>query len=456
MSAVGAGLRTEDSPDLRRRALAVALVLLAVVVVAVLLFRGDGGYTVTAEFINAGQLVKGNQVKAGGVSIGSVKDIDVSQDGHAEVKLGIDDSDYKPLRRGTQVMIKQASLSGIANRYVDLKLGPANGDEIPDGGVIGPDQTATAVELDQIFDLFDQRTRTGLQDFFKGSAEMLHGRGRELRRGIHYLNPALSTGARLFQELTRDDALLERFLVDSGTLVNALAQRREDLTGVVRNLNGTFGALGSQQDALAESVSRLPPFMRRANTTFVNLRNALDDVDPFVDAAKPAVKRLGPFLDQARLFVHDGEPTIRDLSRTITSAGPHNDLIELIKSFPPLAHVAMDTQRINGAERRGAFPEATDALKAAAPTIAFSRPYTPDFVGWMDDFSTTGGYDALGGFSRAWINFSELLYGAGPKLHQYRRCPGANEEPAADGSNTFTGVAAAALHCDPSQSSTGP
>jgi phospholipid/cholesterol/gamma-HCH transport system substrate-binding protein len=111
---------------------------------------------------------------------------------------------------------------------------------------------------------------------------------------------------------------------------------------------------------------------------------------------------------------------------------------------------------VNGADRRGAFPETTDALKAAAPTIAFGRPYTPDFVGWMDDFSTTGGYDALGGYSRAWINFSELLYGPGPKLHQYRRCPGANEEPAADGSNTFTGDQAAALDCDPSQRSVGP
>jgi phospholipid/cholesterol/gamma-HCH transport system substrate-binding protein len=456
MSAVGAGLRKEESPDLRKRALVLALVLLAIVAVAVLLFRGDGGYTVTAEFTNAGQLVKGNEVKAGGVAIGSVKSIDVTQDGRAKVELGIDESDYQPLRRGTQVIIKQASLSGIANRYVDVKLGPANGDEIDEGGVIGTDQTATAVELDQIFDLFDERTRTGLQDFFKGSGEMLRGRGKELRRGVHYLNPALSTGARLFQELTRDEALLKRFLVDSGTLVNTLAQRREDLTGVVGNLNATFGALGSQQDALGESVERLPPFMRRANTTFVNLRSALDDVDPFVDAAKPAVRRLGPFLDQARLFVRDGEPTIRDLSRTITRPGRRNDLIELIRSFPPLASVAVDRRRVNEAERRGAFPETADALNRAAPTIAFGRPYTPDFVGWMDDFSTTGGYDALGGFSRAWINLSEILYGAGPKLHQYRRCPGADEEPARDGSNVFTGATADALDCDPSQRSVGP
>src|SRR5215208_5420880 len=342
MSAAGAGLRAEGGPDSKKRALAAAVVLLAVVAVAILLFRGGGGYRVTAEFVNAGQLVKGNEVKAGGVAVGSVKDIDVTQDGTAKVTLSISDDDYKPLRRGTRVMIKQASLSGIANRYVDLQLGPANGDEIDDGGVIGTDQTATAVELDQIFDLFDERTRTGLQDFFKGSAAMLHGRGEALRRGVHYLNPALSTGSRLFQELTRDDALLERFLVDSGSLVNALAERREDLTGVVGNLNATFGALGRQQDALGESVERLPSFMRRANTTFVNLRSALNDVDPFVDAAKPAVKRLGPFLDEARAFARDGAPTIRDLSRTISASGQNNDLIELIKSFPPLAHVAPD------------------------------------------------------------------------------------------------------------------
>jgi ABC-type transporter Mla subunit MlaD len=133
MSAAGAGLRAEGGPDAKKRGLAAVLVLLAVIAVAILLFRGDGGYRVTAEFVNAGQLVKGNEVKAGGVTVGRVKDIDVSQDGAAEVTLAITDSDYEPLRQGTRVLIKQASLSGIANRYVDLQLGPANGDEIEDG-----------------------------------------------------------------------------------------------------------------------------------------------------------------------------------------------------------------------------------------------------------------------------------------------------------------------------------
>jgi phospholipid/cholesterol/gamma-HCH transport system substrate-binding protein len=437
------------------RLLAAAAVLAAAVVVAVLLFTGSGGYQVTAEFVNAGQLVKGGEVRVAGAPVGTVKSIDVSPNGLAEVKFSVND-DFAPLRVGTRAIVRPSSLSGIANRYVDLQLGPASGDDIPDGGHLDTDHTETAVELDEVFSIFDKDTRSSLQDVIRGQATTFRGRGRQLRRGIHYLNPALSTGARLFGVLTRDNRLLTRFLVDSGTLVNTLAARRDDLTGVVRNLNTTFGALGGQQAALAESVERLPPFLRRANTTFVNLRAALDDVDPLVDAAKPVAKRLGPFLHEARPFAADAAPTVRDLSRTISSPGETNDLIELIDSFPPLSRVALDDQNVNGASRPGAFPQTTTALTAATPTIAFARPYTPDFVGWLDDFSTTGAYDALGGFSRAWINLSELLYGAGPKTKQYRRCPGANEMPAPDGSNVPSASEAAALDCDPSQRSVGP
>jgi phospholipid/cholesterol/gamma-HCH transport system substrate-binding protein len=455
MSAGGDELREDGGTSAAARVLVAGAILLAAVVVAIVLFAGDGGYRVTAEFVNAGQLVKGSEVRVAGSSVGTIEEIDVSSSGTAEVTFTVDD-EYAPLRRGTRVTVKPTSLSGIANRFIDLQLGPDSGADIEDGGHIGADQTATAVELDEVFSLFDRETRSSLRGFIKGQADTLRGRGAELRQGIHYLNPALSTGSRVFRELTRDEPLLRRFVVDSATLVNALAERRDDLTGVVSNLNATFGALGSQQAALAESVERLPPFLRRADTTFVNLRAALDDVDPLVDAAKPAVRRLGPVLDQARLFASDAEPTIRDLSRTIRAAGSSNDLIELINSFPPLSRVALDDQTVNGAERRGAFPETAAALSAAAPTIAFGRPYTPDFVGWLDDFSTTGGYDAVGGYSRAWINLSELLYGPGPKTGQFRRCPGANEEPAADGTNVLSAAEAAALDCDPSQRSVGP
>ena len=428
---------------------------MAGVLVAILILRGGSSYEVTARFQNAGQLVPGNLVQLSGTKIGTVEDIAITPDGQADITVAIDE-DFAPLRQGTRAIIKQASLSGIANRFVDLQLGSGTAPEIADGGRIGIDSTVTAVELDEIFNLLDPVARVAVQDFFKGSARMLRGKGDELRAGVRYLNPALSTGRRLFGELTEDEPLLRRFLVDSAAFSHALAQRREDLSGVVENLNTTTEALGNESGALAQSVGRLPAFLRTANTTFVNLRSTLDEVDPLVEASEPVAKRLGPFLAEARRLASATRPTVRDLSRTIGRPGRRNDLIEYVRSFPPLARTALDRRQLNGASRRGAFPEMTDALRAAAPNVAFARPYTNDFLGWFDDFSTSGAYDALGGFSRASVSFSETLSGGPVKQGQFRRCPGAAEEPADDGSNVFSEGEQRELDCDGSLRAPGP
>src|SRR5712691_89088 len=139
-----------------RYAVAAAVVGAAVLVALVLFHVGSDSYTVKARFINASQLVKGNQVKTGGVPVGSVKDIRITDDGQAEVTFDVD-SNHAPLRRGTSATIRQLSLSGIANRYIDLQLGPQRGAPIPDGGTIGVDHTGTPVDLDQVFNTLDPR-----------------------------------------------------------------------------------------------------------------------------------------------------------------------------------------------------------------------------------------------------------------------------------------------------------
>jgi len=444
---------------------AVGAVIAAIVLVALILFSGGvgGGYRVKARFLNAGQLVRGNPVQVGGVPIGSVKGIKITDNGQAEVELSID-GDHAPLRQGTRAEIRQFSQSGLANRYVDLTLPPNTDDTIPDGGLIDTDKTVTQVDLDELYNTLDPETRRSLQDFFKGSAAQWRDVSDEANVGFQYLNPALSTSRRLFNELTKDTPLLQRFLVDSSRMVSALAERRDDLASLIGNLNDTTRALGSQKEALAESIGRLPPFMRRANTTFVNLRSTLDQVDPLVEASKPVAKRLGPFLSQARAFAADAEPTVRDLSLTIRRNGRANDLINLVQSFPALAEVATVKKnrsyapggtRHSVGQTRGAFQETVDALKGGAGEIAFSRPYMTDFLGWFDDFSTTGGgFDALGATARGFITMSEFLHKDSLAYKQYKRCPGSAEPPARDGSNVLSEAERERLDCDESDRGT--
>jgi phospholipid/cholesterol/gamma-HCH transport system substrate-binding protein len=440
------------------RAAAYAAVIAAAVLVAVLLFGGGGpSYTVSADFLNAGQLVNGNPVQTGGVPIGAVKDIDITDEGQAVIEFTVDD-DHSPLPVGTHATIRQYSQSGVANRYIDLSFPPearSHGETLDDGAHIGSDDTTTAVDLDELFNTLDPPTRKALQEFFKGQARQFAGVGKQANAGFEYLNPALSTSSRFFNELTKDTPALERFLVDSSSLVTALAEKRDELSSLVSNLSTTTTALASQKTALADSITALPPFMRQANTTFVNLRSALDDVDPLVEASKPVAKQLEPFLQDARALVADAKPTVRDLSITIDRSGKDNDLIDLLNQFPKLADLAVVTKQrtaspggraVDVGLTKGTLPESTDAFTNAAPEIAFGRPYTPDFFGWFDDFSTTGaGFDALGATARGHLVFTETL--GGTSAGHFQRCPGSAEPALPDGSNVLTPEEQEELNC---------
>ena len=437
------------SPRLAR-ILAIAALTAAMAVVGFELLgdRGDS-CVVHGRFQNAAQLVKGNLVEVAGVPVGTVAGIELTHDGQADVRMKITDGDYRPLRRGTRAIIRQASLSGVANRYVDLQLPAADHQAtIPDGGVIDQSETTTAVDLDQLFDTFDPRTRKALSGLIRGYGAAYQGKGAQANAGWTYLNPALAASTRLFEELDSDTPALKRFLTASSRLVGDLAERRADLAGLVDHLATTTGAVGRQNRALQDAIAALPAFMRRADTTFVNLRATLDDLQPLVDESKPVARKLRRFLAQLRPLARDARPTLRDLARLLRSPGSTDDLVELTQSAVPLRDAAVGPIQREGKQRAGALPGSTKALQQSAPELATARPYAPDLTGWFDDFSHSGLYDALGGASRASIHLnlfapvngvlkpltdpvlqSEAFKDA-TSLDQRWRCPGAVERGA--------------------------
>ena len=92
----------------------------AVVAVAVILLSNGTSYQVHAIFQNASQIVSGDQVEVAGPPIGTVSSLALTRDGEADLTLNITNSNYDPLRQGTQATVRELSLSGIASRYVDI------------------------------------------------------------------------------------------------------------------------------------------------------------------------------------------------------------------------------------------------------------------------------------------------------------------------------------------------
>jgi phospholipid/cholesterol/gamma-HCH transport system substrate-binding protein len=221
------------------------------------------------------------------------------------------------------------------------------------------------------------------------------------------------------------------------------------------NTSAAMGAIGDESVALQRALELLPGTFRKANTTFVNLRNTLDDLEVLVEESKPATRELAPFFRELRPLVADLRPTIADLRALIRQPGANNDLIELTRKQPRLARLTDDV-----------FPRAIRALNRSQPVISYARQYTPDLAGWFTKFGQVAAYyDANGHYARVMPVFSPARRNTDNTLtalpHQerlqgfdtgiLRHCPGGSVQPPPDGS-----APQPAEGCDPEDTPPGP
>ena len=172
------------------RAAAIASLIVAIVAVGVLMFGSGGGTEYTLHLQSANQLVKGNEVKVGGLAIGEVTDIQLSEDNQANVKITINDKDFAPLHEGTEATVRVDALCpSVANRYISLAPGPNNAPKLKEGGTLETDTTTNAVDLDQLFNTLDPKTRTGLQKTLQGFATWYVGQGDEPQPDLQVPRP---------------------------------------------------------------------------------------------------------------------------------------------------------------------------------------------------------------------------------------------------------------------------
>ena len=414
----------------------------AVIVLAVIYFSGSGGHQYTLLFQNAGQLVPDNQVLIGGSPVGSVESIALSDDNLAEIHIEVD----QELHEGTTAVIRATSLSGVANHYVSISPGPNSNPALDDGATLNPGSTTTPVDIDQFFNTFPPGVRKGLADFIQGNAKTFEYQSEAANKAYKYFGPSLNRATAFFNELNADQRIFERFILSSSKLSTTVAARADSLSSAIGNANTAVEAIASQNEAFDQVLRRLPPVLRQSNTTFVNLRAALDDLEPFVDTAKPATKNLAPFLAELRPVLSKLKPFFHDLRMTVARPGQGNDLGELLQVLPTVQRRSQAT-----------FANSEAAVDAFLPDLSLWRAYTPDFFNALGKLGTAAGYyDGNGHYLRASFTAQNLFrFNEGNGLlepisrsQQYEpfgssatgasnRCPGGATQRAGDGSNPF-------------------
>jgi phospholipid/cholesterol/gamma-HCH transport system substrate-binding protein len=447
----------------RARIAVIGALAAAVIVLAIVFFGGGGGHQYTLVFQNAGQLVPENQVLVGGSPVGTVESIDLSDENLAEVHIEIS----QELHEGSTAVIRATSLSGVANHYVSISPGPNSNPALGEGAELGLESTTTPVDIDQLFNTFPPEVRRGLSNFIKGNAQIYSGVGPQANESYEYFGTALNRVSAFARELNADQHLLSRFIVSSAKLTTAIAGRGEQLSSAISNASTAFGAIAGQNVAFDQTLRRLPPVLRQSNTTFVNLRAALDDVEPLINTAKPATKELAPFLSELRPVAEKLIPFTRNLKLAVHRPGPGNDTADLLLALPAVQRLASN-----------AFPNSERAIAAFQPNLNFIRSYVPDLFNGIGKVAAVAGYyDGNGHYVRATpasLNLFKYEAGAlkpisraeqfdtfGSSAPVRRPCPGGATQQASDGSNPFTnppfaGSSVSPSECNPADAPPGP
>ena len=326
-------------------------------------------YRVTAYFPEATQLAVESDVRIGGVSVGKVKAVELAPE---DVRVGGRDvaaaeieiePEFAPIASDARAILRQKTLLG--ETYVELTSGTESGGDVrtvslgeaiegepppgtvqalEEGGTLGVGQTEEATQIDEIFNGFDEETRTSFQRWQASSAVAIQDRGQDLNDAFGNLAPFLTDATDVLEVLDRQETALRGVIRDTGTVFDAFSERGDELAGAIVGSRNTFAGLASEERALAEVFRVLPTFQTETKLT-------LERLDRFQVNAQPLIRDLIP-------IARDLSPTLRDVRRLSP------DLRDLFIDLKELEHVSQE-----------GLPALRDFLDGLAPVLDRLDPF---------------------------------------------------------------------------------
>jgi ABC-type transporter Mla subunit MlaD len=366
-----------------RRALAIGAVVAAIVALVLLVSGGgeSGAYRVRAIFDSGGFMVKGEQVRVAGATVGEIESVGVTLpgeidsyeggreravEGKAVIVMKITNPGFEDFRRDASCLIRPQSL--IGEKFIDcrptvprapgsppapplkkIESGPGEGQYL-----LPLENNSTSVDPDLINDInklpYAQRFRLIFNELGAGLA----ARGSDIEAAVKRANPALRDLDRLIGTLNSQRDQLTKLASDSEQVLGPLSRERAHFAGFFVNAGAAAQASSERGAQLEASLRKLPEFLREFRTTmrslagfsnaaapvFTDLGKAAPSfteatqlLTPFSSASTVALKSLGGAGEEAGPILAAADPVVRktrDLARS--GVKPNAKLAELFES----------------------------------------------------------------------------------------------------------------------------
>jgi phospholipid/cholesterol/gamma-HCH transport system substrate-binding protein len=333
--------------------LAIALFALLCVATLAVLYKQAGGnirlstpYTIRTVVPTAFQLVPNGDVRRAGVKVGKVTDIK-SRGDNGVVTIELDD-ETAPVYRDAAVQIRTKTLVG--ENYLDIDPGTPRAGRIPDGGLLPLERASEAVQLDEILDSLDERTKAEVRRNLDGLGSGLDGRADELNRLFAAMRPTVADGGRVTRVLRAQKEPLAAVIDDTAKVMSAFAQRTEQVRTLARQAKVTAEAVRARDEQFGDAIRQLAPTLEQAKTSVAklgsfsgratpvmrDLRFAMGDLQPVATQLRPAARasralfdeipgltdRLDPLLTQLRGFSKRLTPAVGPLDGFLRQVNP--------------------------------------------------------------------------------------------------------------------------------------
>ncbi|HET9161968.1 MAG TPA: MlaD family protein [Solirubrobacterales bacterium] len=307
-----------------------AVTVLVVIVAVFLAYNANNGlpfvstYDLKARVPNATALVKGNEVRIGGSRIGVVKEVKPVQVGNgrvaAELSLSLDKG-AEPIPADSTMIIRPKSPLGLKYLQIvpgDSPRGLKAGETIPLSAA-----RPEPVDIDQFFDMFDEKTRKAIQRNNAGFGDAFAGRGPQINSALGSLRNLVEHGQPVL-----------RTLVDPGTRFGAFWEALEALSATVAPvaeqqasmfvaLDRTFAAFARvSRPYIQETIVKGPPTLDAVTADLPALRPFFRDSGRFFTALKPGANALGETSPTINAALRAGIPALNRSPRLYAQLTP--------------------------------------------------------------------------------------------------------------------------------------
>jgi virulence factor Mce-like protein len=286
-----------------------AVTTLIVLVAVFLSYNANNGlpfvptYNIKVELPEGAGLQPSNQVRIAGTRVGVVSSLSIHQDKRtgrvgaiANLKL---EKKVEPLPVNTKAIVQ--SVSAIGLKYLELEKGNSS-QTLKAGRTIPVSQTTEPVNIDELFNMFDKRTRTAIKINTNNFGDGLAGRGLGLNNTIAELRPLVTNAIPVLHNLADPKTDLHGLFVALDRVAAESAPVAQAQANYYSDLDTFFTAFASVTRSLEAATEGGPASLEQATRSLPAEAPLLEKATEFMRLLRPsavALRTVAPPLGHA-------------------------------------------------------------------------------------------------------------------------------------------------------------